>query len=82
MVIVFFRSQLVLENSMKKGDVLSVAQLAGIVGAKKTSDLIPLCHPLPLTKVDVSLVPDPSGVPCVHIRCLAKTYGKKFYFPV
>ena len=44
---------LVVENAMKKGDVLSVAQVAGILGAKKTSDLIPLCHPLALTKVDV-----------------------------
>ena len=40
---------------MKKGDVLSVAQLAGIMGAKRTSDLIPLCHPLPLNRVDVAL---------------------------
>ena len=40
-------------NTMKKGDVLSVAQLASIMGAKRTSDLIPLCHPLALTKVDV-----------------------------
>lgn len=45
--------KLVAENAMKKGDVLSVAQVAGILGAKKTSDLIPLCHPLSLTKVDV-----------------------------
>lgn len=43
----------VASHSMKKGDVLSVAQLAAIMGAKRTSDLIPLCHPLALTKVDV-----------------------------
>ena len=42
-----------------KGDVLGVAQLAGIMGAKRTADLIPLCHPLPLTAVTVELAPEP-----------------------
>jgi cyclic pyranopterin monophosphate synthase len=42
-----------------KGDVLGVARLAGIMAAKRTADLIPLCHPLPLTKVALDLVPDP-----------------------
>lgn len=46
------------DRGFKKGDVLSVAQLAGIMGAKKTPDLIPLCHPLMLTSVKVSLTPD------------------------
>ena len=46
---------LIQQGLMKKGDVLTVAQLAGIMGAKRTSDLIPLCHPLPLNRVDVSL---------------------------
>lgn len=46
---------LVLSGQAKKGDVLGVAQLAGIMGAKRTPDLIPLCHPLALTKVEVSL---------------------------
>ncbi|MGZ4123717.1 MAG: cyclic pyranopterin monophosphate synthase MoaC [Tumebacillaceae bacterium] len=45
---------LILAGKMKKGDVLAVAQVAGIMAAKKTSDIIPMCHPLPLTKVDVS----------------------------
>ena len=45
--------RLIKANEIKKGDVLSVAKLAGIMGAKKTSDLIPLCHPLALTKIDV-----------------------------
>ena len=45
--------KLIQENSVKKGDVLSVAQIAGIQAAKKTSELIPLCHPLPLTKIEV-----------------------------
>lgn len=48
-------SKLIVENNIKKGDVLSVAQLAGIIAAKRTSDLIPLCHPLPLSYVNVSL---------------------------
>ncbi len=48
-------ARLIKEGLMKKGDVLTVAQLAGIMGAKKTSELIPLCHPLPLDKVSVDL---------------------------
>ena len=48
-------ARLIKEGLMKKGDVLTVAQLAGIMGAKKTSELIPLCHPLPLNKVNVDL---------------------------
>ena len=46
---------LIKQGLMKKGDVLTIAQLAGIMGAKRTSDLIPLCHPLPLNRVDVAL---------------------------
>ena len=49
---------LVLKGGAKKGDVLSVARLAGIMGAKRTPDLIPLCHPLALQSVSVELVPD------------------------
>lgn len=49
---------LILERGAKKGDVLSVAQLAGIMGAKRTAELIPLCHPLALSSVDVELAPD------------------------
>lgn len=48
-------ARLIREGLMKKGDVLTVAQIAGIMGAKKTAELIPLCHPLPLNKVDVAL---------------------------
>jgi cyclic pyranopterin phosphate synthase len=47
--------RLIQEGLMKKGDVLGVARLAGIMGAKRTSDLIPLCHPLPLNRVNVDL---------------------------
>lgn len=47
-----------MEKAKRKGDVLTTAQLAGIMGAKRTADLIPLCHPLSLSKVDVKLVPE------------------------
>ena len=50
------------EGAARKGDVLAVARVAGIMGAKRTSDLVPLCHPLPLTRVAIDLVPDASGV--------------------
>jgi cyclic pyranopterin phosphate synthase len=46
-------------GALPKGDVLGVARLAGIMAAKRTADLVPLCHPLPLTHVDVELTPDP-----------------------
>ncbi len=66
---------LVKDGSAKKGDVLGVARLAGIMGAKKTSDLIPLCHPLPITKVAVDLTPDDT-IPGVHITATVKTTGQ------
>ena len=50
--------KLIIDGTVKKGDVISVARLAGIMAAKRTSDLIPLCHPLALNKVDVNLVCD------------------------
>ena len=52
--------KLVIDGTVKKGDVISVARLAGIMAAKRTSDLIPLCHPLALNKVDVDLTCDPT----------------------
>ena len=52
---------LITSGGLPKGDVLAVAKLAGVMAAKRTSDLIPLCHPLPLTHVDVRLVPDAAG---------------------
>jgi len=64
--------KLVAENAMKKGDVLSVAQIAGILGAKKTSDLIPLCHPLSLTKVDVRCKLSDDETNRVLIECQAR----------
>lgn len=66
---------LIQNGSAKKGDVLGIARLAGIMGAKKTADLIPLCHPLPITKVAVELVPDPA-LPGVRITATVKTTGQ------
>jgi cyclic pyranopterin phosphate synthase len=66
---------LIRAGQMKKGDVLTVAQIAGISASKRTSELIPLCHPLPLTKVDVDLALDDS-IPGVVITATAKTVGK------
>ncbi len=50
------------DGAVKKGDVLAVARVAGIMAAKRTSDLVPLCHPLPLTRVTIDLVLDDTGV--------------------
>ncbi|MCB2009671.1 MAG: cyclic pyranopterin monophosphate synthase MoaC [Geminicoccaceae bacterium] len=61
----------IVQKAMKKGDVLTIAQLAGIMGAKRTSDLIPLCHPLPLTSVKVSLVAD-EALPGIRIEAVCK----------
>ncbi|RAP42678.1 molybdenum cofactor biosynthesis protein C [Rhodovulum viride] len=66
---------LVRAGSAKKGDVIGVARLAGIMGAKKTSDLIPLCHPLPITRVAVDLTPDES-LPGLRIEATVKTTGR------
>ncbi|MEL6204956.1 MAG: cyclic pyranopterin monophosphate synthase MoaC [Pseudomonadota bacterium] len=66
---------LVEQGSVKKGDVLGVARLAGIMGAKQTSALIPLCHPLPITKVTLDLTPDRS-LPGVRIQATVKTNGQ------
>ena len=63
------------EKGIKKGDVLAVAQLAGIQGAKKTADLIPLCHPLPLSSVSVDLRLD-ADLPGVRIEAQVKTTGQ------
>lgn len=66
---------IITEGSAKKGDVLGVARLAGIMGAKRTADLIPLCHPLPVTKVAVELTPD-TALPGVRIEATVKTTGQ------
>jgi cyclic pyranopterin phosphate synthase len=66
---------LIREGGIKKGDVLTVAQLAGVMAAKKTSELIPLCHPLPvhLVVVDIEVVEE---LPGVRITATVKTFGK------
>lgn len=66
---------LIRQGLMKKGDVLTVAQLAGIMGAKQTAELIPLCHPLSLTQVQVD-VELSDALPGVVITASAKTIGK------
>jgi len=65
----------VLKGSAKKGDVLGIARVAGIMAAKKTSELIPLCHPLPITKVAIELTPD-EALPGVRIEATVKTTGQ------
>jgi cyclic pyranopterin phosphate synthase len=62
-------------GQMKKGDVLGVARIAGIMGAKKTSDLIPLCHPLSLTGLNIDFEPDPETC-SIRVLCTVKTTGK------
>ena len=66
---------LVQKGGNKKGDVFSVAELAGIMGAKKTSDLIPLCHPLPLSKVNVRIEID-EKLPGLTVSAETKTNGQ------
>ena len=65
----------VTDKAVKKGDVLTVAQVAGIMGAKQTSSLIPMCHPLNLTKVSLTFTQDPAA--CTFTaRCTVKTEGR------
>ena len=66
---------LILEGKAEKGDVLAIARVAGIMGAKRTHELIPLCHPLPVTQVKLDFTPsrDPSGI---AVRAAAKVEGK------
>ncbi|MEH7827493.1 cyclic pyranopterin monophosphate synthase MoaC [Gemmobacter denitrificans] len=66
---------LVIEGRADKGDVLGIARLAGIMAAKRTADLIPLCHPLPITKVALDLTPDPA-LPGVVVQATVKTGGQ------
>lgn len=62
-------------GQMAKGDVLAVARIAGIMGAKRTSDLIPLCHPLSLTGLGIEFEMDPETC-SIHVNCTVKTTGK------
>lgn len=66
---------LIREGSLKKGDVLTVAKIAGIMGAKRTSDLVPLCHPIALTRIEVELALD-EDKHAVVIQATAWTVGR------
>ncbi len=66
---------LIRAGAMKKGDVLTIAQLAGVMAAKRTAELIPLCHPLPLTHIDVQLNLD-ADLPGIRIQATVSTIGK------
>jgi cyclic pyranopterin monophosphate synthase len=66
---------LVLEGNAKKGDVLGTARIAGIMAAKRTHELIPLCHPLALSQVEIELTPD-AKLPGVHVKARVKVSGK------
>ncbi len=75
---IFMRLQtleLILQGSHKKGDVLGIARIAGIMAAKKTADLVPLCHPLALTHVNIELTPEPDQA-AVHCVTTVKTRGQ------
>lgn len=67
--------RLIRDGAIKKGDVLTVARIAGIMAAKRTSELIPLCHPIPLTHLDIDLTLDESENK-ILIRATARTIGK------
>ena len=67
--------KLIRENSMKKGDVLGVARIAGIMASKRTSDLIPLCHPIPISHVGVDLEVDPESN-SISVRATVSCDGK------
>ena len=67
--------ELIREGMIKKGDVLAVAQIAGIMAAKRTSELIPMCHPLPIMDIKVDLILD-SNLPGVLITSYVKTIAK------
>ncbi|MDK1372890.1 MULTISPECIES: cyclic pyranopterin monophosphate synthase MoaC [unclassified Sinorhizobium] len=66
---------LILEGNAKKGDVIGTARLAGIMAAKQTSNLIPLCHPLMLTKVSVDIAPD-DALPGLRVEAMARLTGR------
>ncbi len=73
--------RLIKEGEIKKGDVLAVAQVAGIMGAKKTPDVIPMCHPLLLTNVDIAFTEElepakETGLCCIKIKATVKVTGQ------
>jgi len=66
--------QKIMEGNHKKGDVLGIARVAGIMGAKKTPDIVPLCHPIMITAVDVELTPEPENN-AVHCKAVVRCKG-------
>jgi cyclic pyranopterin phosphate synthase len=67
--------ELILSGNAKKGDVIGVGRIAGIMAAKRTHELIPLCHPLALEKIDIDIKPDPA-LPGLRVSATAKLSGK------
>lgn len=67
--------KVIMEGGHKKGDVLGIARVAGIMGAKKTPDLVPLCHPILITNVDLELTPEPD-TNSVYARATVKCNGQ------
>jgi cyclic pyranopterin phosphate synthase len=67
--------EIIKAGELKKGDLLTVAQLAGVMAAKRTAELIPLCHPLPLSQVEVDLELD-TNLPGIRITASVRTVGK------
>ena len=68
--------RLILEGGHDKGDVLGIARIAAIQAAKRTAELIPLCHPVPLTRIEVDLEAAVGGADAVHCRAQAETVGR------
>ena len=67
--------EIIKAGELKKGDLLTIAQLAGVMAAKRTAELIPLCHPLPLSQVEVDLELD-TNLPGIRINASVRTVGK------
>lgn len=67
--------QAIVTNGVKKGDVITVARVAGIMAAKRTAELVPLCHTIPLTDVQVLLSSD-DALPGLHVEAVVRTVGK------
>ena len=67
--------QIIVDGTHKKGDVLAVARIAGIMASKKTSELIPLCHPLPISHVELSFTVE-MAINCIRCQTLVKTIGQ------
>ena len=65
----------ILQGDHRKGDVLGVARIAGIMAAKRTADLVPLCHPLPLTRIELEFTPAPE-LPAVKCKATVETHGR------